>query len=319
MRAYPRATPVTVSIRNGRYPELLFVLGKDNLTLRGESRDGVVIHATNNDGINPGSGSSQGPGAPGFTGGRALLMAEESDLLTLENLTLHNTTIRAHTRSGQAETVYFNSDGGRLVARQARFLSEQDTIQVKGYAWFWRSLIEGNVDFIWGANRAALFEESELRTVGDSANPASGGYLVQARTVLPDDPGFVFLNSVLSSGPGPTGQTVPVGASFLARSPGTAATWDNVSFLHCRIGPHVAPAGWAGAGVNREPAPNPRQASATRGWREFGSLDLDGRALDLSARRDGHVLSAEQAQALFGSRKAIFARFNGGAGWEPVP
>jgi pectate lyase len=104
-------------------------------------------------------------------------------MLTLENLTLRNTTQRGNTRSGQAETVYFNSDGGRLVAKNASFFSEQDTIQVKGYAWFWRTLIEGNVDFIWGANRAALFEESELRSVGDSGNPASGGYVVQARTV----------------------------------------------------------------------------------------------------------------------------------------
>lgn len=36
MRSFAKATPVTVDIRNGRYRELLFILGKDQLTLRGE-------------------------------------------------------------------------------------------------------------------------------------------------------------------------------------------------------------------------------------------------------------------------------------------
>jgi pectate lyase len=319
MHSLAKATPVTVDIRNGRYRELLFVLGKDQLTLRGESRDGVVIHATNNDGLNPGSGGSQGPGSPSFSGGRSLLAVEEADMLTLENLTLRNTTLRGNTRSGQAETVYFNSEGGRLVAKNASFFSEQDTIQVKGYAWFWRTLIEGNVDFIWGANRAALFEESELRSVGDSGNPASGGYVVQARTVSATDPGFVFLNSALTHGAGPKGNGVPAGSTWLARSPGTASTWDNVAYINCRMGEHVAPGGWAGAGVNKEPAPNPAIATAAQGWREFGSMDLAGQPLDVSRRAGGYALTAEEVRARFGSRKVIFSGFNGGAGWDPVP
>jgi pectate lyase/pectin methylesterase-like acyl-CoA thioesterase len=319
MRTLSKAAPVTIDVRNGRYRELLFVLGKDNITLRGESRDGVVIHATNNDGLNPGSGISQGLGSPSFSGGRALLAVEETDLLTLENLTLRNTTLRANTRSGQAETVYFNSDGGRLVAKNASFFSEQDTIQVKGYAWFWRTLIEGNVDFVWGANRAALFEESELRSVGDSGNPSSGGFVVQARTVSASDPGFVFLNSALTHGPGPKGNGVPRGATYLARSPGTASTWDNVAFINCRMGEHLAPVGWAGLGVNREPAPNPAPANAAQGWREYGSMDLAGKPLDLSKRVGGYLLRADEVKERFGSRKAIFAGFNGGQGWDPQP
>lgn len=278
-----------------------------------------MIHATNNDGLNPGSGGSQGLGSPSFSGGRGLLAVEEADLLTLENLTLRNTTLRGNTRSGQAETVYFNSDGARLVAKNASFFSEQDTIQVKGYAWFWRTLVEGNVDFIWGANRAALFEESELRSVGDSGNPASGGYVVQARTVSAADPGFVFLNSALTHGAGPKGYGVPPGSTWLARSPGTASTWDNVAYIHCRMGEHVAPGGWAGAGVNKEPAPNPPIATAAQGWREFGSMDLAGKPLDVSRRAGGYALTAEEVRARFGSRKVIFSGFNGGVGWDPAP
>ncbi len=319
MSKFDKATPVTIDVRNGRYPELLFILAKDQLTIRGQSRDGVIIYAANSDGINPGSGLSQAALAPSFSGGRSVLMVEESDLFTVDTLTLRNTTLRSGTRSGQAETLYFNNDFGRLIAKNASFFSEQDTIQVKGYAWFYRTLIAGNVDFIWGANRAAVFEESEIRSVGDSANPDSGGYVVQARTVTADDPGFVFLNSALTHGAGPAGNDVSTGTTYLARSPGTASTWDNVSFVNCKMDRHVAAIGWASAGVGREPAPNPARANAMHGWREFGSTDLTGKKLDLSARSGGHLLSGAEVQARFANRATIFARFNGGQGWNPVP
>ena len=320
MARYPKAAPLMITIRNGSYEELLFLRARDQVTLRGESRDGVVIHATNNDGIHPGSGASAPPGTAGIGGGRSLFLAEDLDLLTLETLTLRNDSQRRTSRSGQAETIYFNSDAGRLVARDASFFSEQDTLQLKGYAWFYRTLVAGNVDFIWGANRAALFEQSEIRSVGDSANPSSGGYIVQARTVSAMEPGFVFLDSVLTHGVGPAGNPVPIGSTFLARSPGTATTWDNVSYINCRMDAHIAPRGWAGAGAGgpREPAPNPPLADARHGWREHGSLDRAGNPLDLMQRSGGYVLDDGERNAQLGSRARIFASFNGGKGWNPV-
>jgi pectin methylesterase-like acyl-CoA thioesterase len=244
------------------------------------------------------------------------MLMEDADLVTLDTLTLINTTTRAASAGGsQAETLYFNSDTGRLVATNATFLSEQDTIQVKGYSWFYRTLIAGNVDFIWGANRAALFEDSEIRSVGDSANRDSGGYVVQARTVAAGDPGFVFLNSRLTHSAGPAGNGVPQGATYLARSPGTANTWDNVSYINCAMDRHVAPAGWAGAGVLRQPAPNPSPPSASAGWSEYGSTDLAGVPIDLSLRAGGH----HPARPRFGTRGEVFRGFDGGKGWRPVP
>jgi pectin methylesterase-like acyl-CoA thioesterase len=322
MRTLPRAAPVTIRIANGSYEELLYLHGKDQVTLRGESRDGVVIHATNNDGINPGSGSGQAELSPSATGGRSLMLVEDADLLTLDTLTLKNDSLRATSTGAQAEALYFNSAEGRLVATNANFFSEQDTIQVKGYSWFYRTLIAGNVDFIWGYNHAALFEDSEIRSVGDSASPDSGGYVVQARTVAAVDPGFVFLNSRLTHGPGPgpAANDVPAGATWLARSPGTASTWDNVSYIKCRIDGHVNPLGWAGAGVQRQPAPNPKTAdpASSAGWTEYGSMALAGKPLDLSTRAGGSVLTADQAQQRFGSRDRLFQGFNGGKGWQPA-
>jgi len=315
MQHTARTAPVTVTIRDGRYQELLYLRGKDNLTLRGQSRDGTVIDAVNSDGVNPGSGTAQEAGAPGITGGRAVLLVEDADMVTIDGLTLRNSALRAAPNGGQAEALFFNSEG-RLIVKNASLFSEQDTVQVRGYSWFYRSLIAGNVDYIWGNNRAALFEDSELRTVGDSGNGKSGGYLLQARTVSAQDKGFMFVNSRLTHGPGPTGNDVPAGATWLARSPGYAATWDHVAFINCRMGPHIAPVGWAGPSV-RQPAPNPGQATATAGWREYGSMDLDGRPLDTSARQFGRVLDAQEARAAYTTRAEFFAGFGGGRGWRP--
>lgn len=313
MQHVAKKVPARINVRNGDYEELLFIRDKDRLTIKGESRDGVRIHYTNNEAFNPGSGVSQPAASPGATGGRALLLIEASDLVTLDTLTLTNTTLRGKVASGQAETLHFNDESGHLIAKNASFFSEQDTIQLKGYAWFYRTLIAGNVDFIWGANRAALIEESEVRSVGDSGNAASGGYVVQARTINANDKGFVFLRSRLTHGAGPAGNDVPAASTYLARSPGTAATWDQVTYIDCVMDAHVAPRGWAGAGVGREPAPNPAVASAAQGWREFGSRDARGKLIDLSQRVGGHILSAEEVREQFGDRATILA------GWNPAP
>lgn len=297
----PRAQPLTINVRDGVYPELLYLRDKDNLTVRGASREATIVRAANSDTLNSGSGTGQEPGVPGILGGRALFLAQDSDLLDLRDIALHNSTLRTDGHSPQAETLYFSSRDGRLMVRNAHFLSEQDTLQLTGYAWFHKSLVEGNVDFIWGNNRAALFEDSEIRSIGDSARPDSGGYIVQARTVGADEPGFIFLRSRLTRGAGPAGNAPLDGSAYLARSPGTANTWDNVAFIDCDVGPHIARDGWL-----RRPLPNPLEG----GWREYGNRGPDGQPRHYG----GSALDAAQAARL-STRSAVFA----GRGWNPQP
>lgn len=304
MRNLPRAQPVTIRIADGRYRELLYLRGKDNVLLRGQSRAGVVITAENNDSLNPGAGTGQPDLAPGASGGRAVFLIQDADLVQLDKLTFINTAWNAKPPGGQSETVNFASEG-RFTALDSSFISEQDTIRVEGWSWFYRSLIAGTVDFIWGPNHAALFEESEIRSVGNSNGRVRGGYVVQARTLGRDDPGFVFLNSRLTHGAGGLGNQTPIGSNFLAR-PGTAATWDKVSYINCRIDGHIAPAGWTG---------QPREGT---GWFEYGSMDMAGQPLDLSSRLGGAVLGPAQAER-FSSRARVFAGFDHGRGWNPSP
>ena len=316
MSSVAKDDAATVAINEGDYHEMLFLRGKNNVTLSGAGADKVVIHYDNYESLNGGSGSSGAPGPGTPAGGRSVFLVEGVDNLVLDGITLKNDHIRVDNASNQAETIYFNSSY-RLIAKNSSFISEQDTLLLKGYTWFYNTLVAGNVDFIWGYSVASLFEDSEIRSLGDSKG-SSDGYILQARTENSTDPGFVFLNSRLTRGAGPTGNVIADGTSYLARSGGKAENYDNVTFVNCQMDAHIADIGWAGEGVNSQPAPNPAVANAQSGWKEFGSTDLNGNPLDLSARRSGYVLSSGEAAAYL-DRASVFAGYNGGAGWNPEP
>ena len=301
--------PASITLKNGVYEELLFLRDKNQLTIQGESREGVVIQYRNNDKLNPGAGGSGIAG--GANGGRSVFLIEAVDLLTLENLTIKNTTLIGE--GGQAETMYFNS-GGRLVAKHINLISEQDTLLVKGYNWFYQSLIAGNVDFIWGGNNVSLFEESEIRSLDDSRGNGGGGYILQARTANITDKGFVFLNSRLTRGPGPLGHTIPDGETWLARSGGSSSYYDNIAFINTRIDSHIQSAGWNGSKT-----PNPAIASATAGWRQYNIMNLNGEPVDISAWTLGYTLTETEYLNEFADREKIFSAYNGGEGWNPQP
>jgi pectin methylesterase-like acyl-CoA thioesterase len=292
--------PVTIQIKNGVYEELLFVRNKNNLTLKGESRDGVIITYDNYDQWNGGTGGSIALPAAGGTiataGGRAIFLMESCDMLRLDNLTLTNT----HGAGNQAETMYFNSSG-RLLVVNCTIGSHQDTLCLKGYCWFYNTLVSGDVDFIWGGAEIALFEQCEIRSV------TASGYILQARTPAPTSRGFVFLNCSLSKASG-----VADNSTSLARSAGNSSYYDNVSFINCRMDTHIAVAGW-----HNNPLPNPATATATGGWKEYGSKNINGETLSVTGRLQpgSYQLTESEYTAGYSSRTAVFAGYANGTAW----
>ncbi|WP_457419701.1 pectinesterase family protein [Roseateles sp. P5_E7] len=301
------ATAKVITLGNGSYPELNILRKVSNLSIVGESRDGVVVGDVNFESLNSGSGASSATAGTALStsgktvghrvlgGGRAAFLIETADLLKLQNFTLKNPHERSTSWDNQAETIYFNTSttaaAARLVAKQMAFFSQQDTLQLKGYNWFYQSLIAGNVDFIWGSVMASLFEDCEIRSVVDTGG-SSPGYVLQSRATA-GDKGFVFLNSTLTAEPGVQ--------AYLARSGGTTATTytDNIAFVNTKMGAHVLPVGWCvgngtsktgvgtgSCGSNPPPWSGTADGAATdaAGWREFGSMDLNGSPLDVSAR-----------------------------------
>jgi hypothetical protein len=275
------------------------------------------------------------------------LLVEGSDLLTLQNFTLENSHSRATLYDNQAEAMYFNTSttaaAARFVGREMNFLSQQDTLQLKGYVWLYRSLIAGNVDYIWGNVMAALIEECEVRSVFDPSSN-SAGFIVQARATAADA-GFVFLNSTLTAGPG-------VVAAYLARSGGTTSSTyiDNVAYINTKMDSHILPVGWCvGTGTSKTGTSagtcgtNPPPWSGTTdggstdaaGWREFGSTDLSGAPLDANTRLSStsvtlngsivNVFISKQLNSTAGltTRAEVFAKStiatDAPGSWVPTP
>lgn len=314
------AVDKTINIKNGIYEEMLLMRNLNKLTINGESRAGVVVQNANFDSLNPGVGGTSATVNAAVTtgnagGGRALLLIESGDEMVFNNFTMKNTHVKAANLGNQAEVFYFNGQtvtGSRLSAKFMNFYSTQDTINTKGWVWFYKSTVTGDVDFIWGSPWAALFEESEIRTVVDTTLASSGGYVVQSRAQF-GFPGFVFLNSTLTADAG-----VPAGSAYLARNGGagcdaTTKSCDNIAYINSKMGPHIAAAGWSGT-------PNPALATDDAGWREYGSTDANGAVLGIGQRSAASAqLSSAAYTTRFNTRAKVFAQFNNNAGWNPQP
>ncbi len=277
----------TVEVGKGTFNEMLFLREKNNLTIKGASAEGTVISYPNNESYCSGSGASATSlpsrgGEVGVPGGRGLFLAESCDNLTIENLTIENSFGE---QKGQAETIYFNSSG-KMVIESCRLLSWQDTFLTKGKVWVHNSLIAGHVDFIWGYPEACLFENCEIRS-------RAAGYIVQARIESASSKGFVFLKCKLTAESG-----VKDGSMYLSRSGGDSSKYDNVTYIGCTMSPVIAATGWY-----TSPAPTPSKPTATSGWKEYGSVDPNGKPVT-GHNSYGLVLSAEEA-AQYSSRQAV--------------
>jgi len=318
----------------------------NNLTITGASRDGTIVTAENYDNYNPGTGTSLTQASmtsssylgAGYSegsykraylgGGRAVLLVESADLLTLNQFTLQNSHVKSSALNNQAETIYFNSSslaGARLAATYMNFFSTQDTIQIKGWNWFYNCLIKGDVDFIWGVPYAAVFENSELRTIYDPTSTA-GGYVVETRAAY-GYPGFVVLNSSLTKE-----SSVPSGATYLARQASdfsSTTTYcntmltsgslakinygcNNVAYINTKMGAHIASAGWLATTIPPITVP-----TTTAGYRESGSMDLTGSTLDVSGRSLTYASTSLDLSGL-NTRAKAFAQWSGSTGWSPA-
>ena len=293
---------MVISVAPGIYEEQLYIRSKNHLTIRGAGKESTVIRFDNcnayTDGVGSGVTSVPDYGTSvGKVGGRSVVLVENCDMLRFENISLENT----HGHGSQAETVYFNSDDGRLIAVNCNFTGEQDTVELKGWCLFRDCTLTGDVDFIWGYVRTALFESCEIR----SCENANGGYIVQARCES-GDRGFVFLDCDITAESG-----VADGSVYLARSGGNAADSDNVTYVNCRMGEHIAASGWYSS-----PEPNPSVSSGVNGWKEYGTRNVSGVPVDVSSRYPGsrQLLSAEY-EDMYRDAAAVFSDCPRGSDW----
>ncbi len=229
------ATQRVVSIRNGLYNEIVDIAGKHNVTLRGQSRAGAVIYFPNNANFQTANG--------GTTHARMTFKVNANDIV-LDTLTVSNSTPQG---GSQAEALMIESNAKRCIVFNSEIDSRQDTIlgnQNSSQTYFYKSVIKGNFDYIWGGGNF-YFDQCEIRTIGGTGNAnfsaartdtagtqslnfpwlnPSGGYTANGMS-------FVSCTFTAESGVGPV---------TLAGSNGTAN--NNVSWVGCDFATnYVAP------------------------------------------------------------------------------
>jgi len=213
-------TPTIITVRNGNYVEIVNVNGRNNLTFRGQSREGVMIGYANNAGI-------------AAAGGRMAVKISANDIV-FDNLTLTNRY--GYNPFAQSEALSVSQGSLRFMFLNCTAASFIDTLFFGGspqaQAYFNNCLIIGQSDYVWGIG-VAFFTNCELHTIAGSGfwspvatrtvNGTNG--LWPAYNGLYSSNGFSFVNCTFTRGSG-------VGSVPLAGNNGTAngvAAWINCS------------------------------------------------------------------------------------------
>jgi pectin methylesterase-like acyl-CoA thioesterase len=266
-------TPFEIFIHNGTYDGVAYLgPGRNRVRIAGEDRAKTILAGRNNDQLNP--GRMMRP-----------FVSVDSDDVTVENLTLQNTTPY---RGSQAEAL--RMAGQRCVIRNCNFYSFQDTLLLNGRIYVANCYVEGDVDFIWG-HGVIFFEDCELKAMHD-------GYYITSRNPA-DQFGFVFSRCKLTAAPG-------VKKNWLARIGTDRFPGSAVAFLNCQMGEHIPAAGWQVTGNDQ----------AGLRFYEFQSTTLDGQPLDVSQRHPAsRQITAAEAAELADPNKVLATRDT----WKPKP
>jgi pectinesterase len=202
-----------IFIKNGTYREKLVVPSqKTNITLLGESREGVIITY----------GDYSGDADKHSTYTSATVRVEGNDF-TAENITFENSAGRV----GQA--VGLHVEGDRATFRNCRLLGNQDTLFLaieNSRQYYQNCYIEGTTDFIFGA-ATAVFDNCIIHSKANS-------YITAASTWPRQPFGLVFLNCKLTAAPEAT--KVYLGRPWRPNA--------RTVFLHTEMGAHIRPEGW---------------------------------------------------------------------------
>jgi hypothetical protein len=143
-----------ITVKAGTYREIVYIgSAKPFITLRGEDRERSVISYANNANFNSGNNRT--------------MVASDANDFVLETITLRNATPKG---GSQAEAIRGN--GQRVVFDRVTLSSFQDTLLWNGALFVTDSLIEGDVDFMWGGG-ACFFQRCELRALAPASTRRS--------------------------------------------------------------------------------------------------------------------------------------------------
>jgi pectin methylesterase-like acyl-CoA thioesterase len=248
-----------VLIKNGDYEELVYFRNKCNVTLKGESRDGVVVHYGNNETFNPHPVNIKTNEWPGtFPSRRGAFTADNCYDLRFENFTVMTTLV------GQAEGLLLM--GARNYLKNVHIIGSGDALQINGSVYLDECVIDGGGDTVLGRGPAFFYN-----CIITSSGPFAWIRNTEANH------GDVFVNcTFLGKISGPRGGL----GNVFARAPinnGVEYPYAEAVLINCRMD-NILPEGWK------------QISNATNHFWEYNSRSIAGQPIDVSHR---HPLSRQ--------------------------
>jgi len=129
------------------------------------------------------------------TDGSATVLLQSKDI-EIRHLTIRNDYNESANGASQALALYVKADRQRF--RNVRLIGDQDTLLVHGTvrAYFYKSYIEGDVDFIYGSG-TSVFNDCEI--FSSTRNSSNNGYVTASATPGARTYGILITNSRLTS------------------------------------------------------------------------------------------------------------------------
>lgn len=226
---------VIISIAPGTYKEKL-VVTSPYITLVGAGMDETLITYGDY------AGTTATSGQPGHTGNTFLSQTVDvkADYFQAYNLTIENSS-RPRKQVAQAIALSLKSD--MAVLEGVRLKGYQDTLynglnsQNAGRHYIANSIIEGDVDFIFGEAPTVVLNNVTMRLVSDEG--ATGGHITAGAQKNVSDIGYVIINSRVEDAPSAQG------AYDLGRP---WKSYADVSFVNTFIDSEkMIPEGWVAA------------------------------------------------------------------------
>ena len=297
----------SILIRNGRYREKLTVR-RPNVSLTGESRDGVVLtFDAASDTPSPGGGTY---GTRGSFTLRILARGFQARSLTIENAFdyMGNAAKERHdpTRFANPQAVALMTDGesDEAVFVDVRIVGHQDTLFANaGRHYFRDCIILGSVDFIFGAGTAVI--ESCDIVSRDRGSRTNNGYVTAPSTPLSRPYGFVFVRSRLTK----ESRAMAPHSVVLGRPwhpGGREGVNSSAVYVDCWMDDHIGPRGW-----DRMSAVD---STGTRIWYEPG----DSRFFEVGSTGPGATASPRR-RTLTPEEAAYYSVDRVLRGWQPGP
>lgn len=291
-----------IYIANGKYEEKITIPSSlTNVKLVGESQeDTIITYSAVESTVDITTGSQYGLDcatiqveATGF-GAYNLSIRNDFDYI--------NDSKKESSPQGLALTIAAD----QATISNVHLYGNQDTLYLKaGRAYFYKSQIDGNIDFIFGQDTGlAYFDDCTIMAITKSATQEkNNGYVTAMRadaTTKPDY-GYIFNNcDFIDDG------KIAVGSMSLGRPWGAAAT---VAYINCSFSAAYSTLGYDGSSKSRwyDMSGNlPQNAD----FCEYGST---GDGAITTAVNGGKVLTAEQAANY--TKANIFAQVNGKCTW----